>query len=341
MRKLILIGALVLFAATAFAQTAPATNYEIYGSANFDYMMTGTEWSMQTVPYGNFTFSRLRVGLRAQLGDGVKSSFEFDPRNVEFRQAYIDWVAMENLTLTIGKTNTLFEQISWYGAARMYVVGAKYAMPGTGWIGLQVGNKSDITFTSGSYLGYPTLSTAPGATVAIAYKQDPWAYVFPAIVFKPDLGKDITIEVGAEGQLVPQQIGAPSPTGASIDGYFTVAGFGLTFTNEFTWMNLNNSDSTKQELTYYAQLTYNAGVVSPTVYFVTDVMKDFDNNPNSAIGFELPILVAKNLKINPMFSYAIANYNAFQGNNATVSGLYQKNDWAVGIRFDYSYSIKF
>jgi hypothetical protein len=82
-------------------------------------------------------------------------------------------------------------------------------------------------------------------------------------------------------------------------------------------------------------------MVSPTIYIVTDTRQDFSHNPNTAIGVELPIQVAKNFKINPLFSYAIAGFNAFEGNNAIAQGLYKENDWTLGIRFDYSFSIKF
>jgi len=342
MRKLLFIGALVLMTAMAFAQNAPATNYEIYGSTFFDYQLSGTELDFNAPALSNFTFSKLRIGLKAQLADGLKSSFEFDPRNGEFRLAYIDWVPLENLTLTIGKTFTNFEQIiAIYGGARMLLAGVKYAIPGFGWAGLQVGNKSDISFISGNYMIFPPLAAGASQTQSLKYQQDPWLSLMPAIVFKPDLGQDITLEAGAESQFIPQLLGVTSPTGLGIDGYFTVAAYGFTFTNEFAWLNANDKDKANQEYTYYAQLTYNAGMVSPTIYIVTDTRQDFSNNPNTAIGVELPIQVAKNFKINPLFSYAIAGFNAFEGNNAIAQGLYKENDWTLGIRFDYSFSIKF
>lgn len=340
MRKLLLLSALVLIAASAFAQTAPVTNYEIYGSTFFDYQMSGTEWGFSQPALSNFTFAKLRFGFRAQLADGLKSTLELDPRNGEFRHAYVDWVPMDNLTLTLGKTFTNFEQIvAIYGGSRMLLAGVKYAIPGFGWVGLQVGNKSDISFTSGNNIIFPPL--AGGAEQKLTYNQDPLLYMFPAIVAKPDLGPDIKLEVGAESQIVPQQIGNANPTGLGLDGYFTVAAYGFTFTNEFAWLNANNKDKTAQEYTYYAQLTYNAGMVSPTIYIVTDAKQDFSNDPNTAIGVELPIQVAKNFKINPMFSYAIANFNAFEGNYGLGGLYYKKNDWTFGVRFDYSFSAKF
>jgi len=340
MRKLLLIGVLVLLAAAAFAQNAPATNYEIYGSTFFDYQLSGTELGFGTPAYSNFTFSKLRIGLRAQLDEGLKSTLEFDPRNGEFRHAYIDWVPTEGFTVTAGKTFTNFQQIvAIYGAGRMYLVGAKYAVPGLGWIGLQVANKSDITYISGNYLIFPAPAAAAHQTELWQYVQDPNLYLFPAVVFKPDLG-DIKLEVGAESQMLPQQI-AQNNTGLSLDGYFTVSAYGFTFTNEFTWFNLNDSNSANQEYTYYAQLTYNAGIVAPTVYLLTDAKKDFSNNPDTAIGAELPIQVAKNFKITPLFSMAVANYDAFEGYNAIKDHLYNANDWTFGIRFDYSFSVKF
>jgi hypothetical protein len=341
MKNRLLIGTLVLVSALASAQTAPATNYEIYGSTYFDYQMTGTELGFNQPALSNFTFSKLRFGFRAQLADGLKTTLELDPRNGEFRHAYIDWIPMENLTLTLGKTYTNFEQIiAYYGGGRMLQAGVKYAIPGFGWIGLQVANKSDISFASGNDIIFPPL--AGGATQTLKYQQDPLLYMFPAIVAKPDLGPDIKLEVGAESQIVPQLVGNDNPTGLGLDGYVTVAAYGFIFTTEFAWLNVNDKVDTNQEYTYYAQLTYNAGMVSPTIYFVTDVKKDFSNDPNTAIGIELPITVAKNFKINPMFSYAIANYNAFEGNYAIKApNLYDKNDWTLGVRFDYSFSAKF
>ncbi len=341
MKKHLFIGALVLVAASAFAQTAPVTNYEIYGSTFFDYQMSGTEWGLNQPALGNFTISKLRLGFRAQLADGLKSTLELDPRNGEFRHAYIDWVPMDNLTLTLGKTYTNFEQIvAIYGGARMLLAGVKYAIPGLGWAGLQVGNKSDISFISGNYMIFPPLAAGASQTQTLKYQQDPWLYFIPAIVVKPDLGPDIKLEVGAESQMIPQQVGMTKPTGISVDGYFTVSAYGFTFTNEFAALNINDV-AAKHELTYYAQLTYSAGVVAPTIYLVTDTLVDFSNNPNTAIGVELPIQVARNFKINPMFSYAIANFNAFEGNNAVSAGFYDKNDWTFGVRFDYSFSARF
>jgi hypothetical protein len=340
MRKLLLLSALVLIAASAFAQTAPATNYEIYGSTYFDYQMSGTELGMHQPLVSNFTFSKVRIGFKAQVADGVKSTLEFDPRNGEFRHAYIDWVPMDNLTLTVGKTFTNFEQIiAIYGGSRMLLAGARYAIPGFGWVGLQVANKSDIGYLSGNYLIFPPPTTVK--TTAANIVQDPLLYLFPAVVYKQALG-DINFEVGAESQIVPQEIGNVVPNDLGLDGYFTVSGFGFTFTNEFAALKLNNKDTTTHEFTYYAQLTYNAGIVSPTIYFVADTTKDFSNSPNAAIGLELPITVAKNFKINPLFSYAISGYNAFEGNYAiSKPSYYNRHDWTLGLRFDYSYSAKF
>jgi hypothetical protein len=276
----------------------------------------------------------------------VATQLEFDPRNVEFRQANANWTVVPGLVLTAGKTNTFFQQISWLGGGRQLLVGAKYSIPGLGWIGAQVANKSDITFVSSGYAIFEPLTSSQDFS-KVGFKQDPWINVIPAIAFKPDLGKEFSLEVGANAYLVPQQIGAPSnPTGASVDAYFTVAALGFTFTNEFTFWNLNDSNKANQEMTYFAQLTYNAGTVAPTVYFLYDVFNADkgstasvkEDDPNAFIAFELPITVAKNFKINPMFSYAIMNYNQFFGNYSTS---YNKNDWSFGIRFDYSFSSKF
>ena len=343
MRKLLLIGALVLIAAAAFAQATPPTNYEIYGATQFDYQMTGTEASLSTPALANFNFATLKIGFRAQIADVVKSTLEFDPRNGEFRLMYVDYTAMPGLTLTAGKTNIFYEQIAaYYGGARKYLVGGKYLIPGFGWAGMQVGSTADIGFQSGSDLVY----TLPGTSVTEATKvaQDKHIYMWPAVAFKPDLGTNLSLEIGAVAQIDPQYFGVDTAAKAGnaigLDGYFTVATMGLAFTNEFVVNNLNQ-DSDLYEYTYYAKLTYSMGNVVPTVYLVTDVVKDFSNDPNTAIGFELPVTVAKNFKINPMFSYAIANYNAFEANNAIKGKVFDKNDWTFGIRFDYTYSAKF
>lgn len=348
MRKLALIGVWALVSALAFAQNAPApTNFDVYGSTFFDYQQSGTEWEQSTPIISNFTFSKLRFGFRAQINDNVKSTLEIDPRNGEFRHAYIDWAAMPGLTVTAGKTFTDFQQIvAIYGGGRMLLLGAKYQIPGLGYVNLQLGNKSDISFISGNYIIFPGTSTTtpkgsstPAQTELLTYKQDPNIYFMPAIVAKPDLG-DLSLEAGAEAQINPQYIGGQKVSSLGLDGYFTLGMMGFTFTNEFTAQGLNMTN-VNQELTYYAQLTYTTGSIAPTVYFVTDVMKDFSNDPNTAIGIEFPITIAKNFKINPLFSYAIANYDAFEGNNAISQHLYDKNDWTLGVRFDYSFSQKF
>jgi hypothetical protein len=112
MKRLLVIGVLVLMAAAAFAQDAPKNN-EIYGAVWFDYDASGVRFS-NTAAFSptasDFSFSRIRFGLRNTLADGVKTWFEFDPRNLEFRQVNIDWSPLPNLDLIAGKQSKLFAQ---------------------------------------------------------------------------------------------------------------------------------------------------------------------------------------------------------------------------------------
>ncbi len=348
MRKLLLIGALVLIAAAAFAQDAPKTNYEIYGATNFDYQITGTELDATPVGWSNFTFTKLRLGLRAQLPDGVKSYLEFDPRNGEFRLAYIDWLPLPGLTLSAGKFNTTFEQlIPVVGGSRMYLLGAKYAVPGLGWAGLQIGNKSDIGFLSGNWLVYPPTDGAK--TTAATVKQDKDIYVFPTIAFKPNLGKDVSLEVGVESQLDYTQMTSWPRSGASIGTYGKASAFGFDFATEVVWLNLNNEDKEKTDISAFAQVTYNIDKFSPTIYLVGDLL-NYTTHQGLTLGIELPYKLTSNLKVIPLFSYAISGSNIQEG-NYVLAGVpfyssngntryYQEHDWTFGIRIDYSYSIK-
>ena len=133
MRKLLVIGVLALIAAAAFAQDAPKNN-EIYGTVWLDYDASGARFD-NTAPFSttasDFSFSRIRFGLRNTLADGVKSWFEFDPRNLEFRQVNVDWSPIANLDLIAGKQSKLFAQNNdWIFGDRTLGIQARYALPG-------------------------------------------------------------------------------------------------------------------------------------------------------------------------------------------------------------------
>jgi hypothetical protein len=161
---------------------------------------------------------------------------------------------MPGLAVTAGKTFTDFQQIAAvYGGGHMLLLGAKYQIPELGWVNLQLGNKSDISFISGNCIIFPSTTTS--------------------------------------GYVGGQKVSA-----LGLDGYVTVGMMGFVSTNEFTAQALNLV-SASQEYTCYAQLTYTMGAIALTVYRVTDVLKSFSNDPNTAIGIELPITIAKNFKI--------------------------------------------
>ena len=138
MRRLFVIAVLTLMAAAAFAQDAPKNN-EIYGAVWLDYDASGARLGDapgSPVTASNFSFSRMRFGLRNTLADNVKSWFEFDPRNLEFRQVNVDWSPVAGLDLVAGKQAKLFAQNNdWIFGDRTLGLQARYTLPGLGWGG--------------------------------------------------------------------------------------------------------------------------------------------------------------------------------------------------------------
>jgi hypothetical protein len=304
----------------------------------------------------NFSFSRIRFGLRNTLADNVKTWFEFDPRNLEFRQVNLDWSPVAGLDLIAGKQSKLFAQNNdWVFGDRTLGLQARYTMPGIGWAGIQVGNDADITNISSKKLGWEgtTATTLTGAN-GLNEVNPGVVKIYPQITVKPDLGKDIGLEAGVNMEIAADKLGIASPTGTSLNGYVVVSGFGATLTAEYTWTNINDSTTANQDMVLYTRLAYNAGMVSPTAYFVVDNLAGtnnksigtFGNNvtPNSTFMFELPISATKDLVIDPFFSYAVSGDNLMeyfvQGWSAGQIANWPNNDWTAGLRIKYSISSK-
>ena len=170
MRRLFGIAVLALMAAAAFAQDEPK-NSEIYGAVWLDYDASGARLGNAAgfpMTTSNFSFSRLRFGLRNTLADNVKTWLEFDPRNLEFRQVNVDWSPVAGFDLIAGKQGKLFAQNNdWLFSDRTLGLQARYSMPGLGWAGIQVGNAADITNVSSKKLGWESTSSTPITLVEI------------------------------------------------------------------------------------------------------------------------------------------------------------------------------
>ncbi len=339
MRKEILVLCLLLSACFAFSQEAPKEapkNNEIYGATWFEYDLSGTRYDAGVA--GDFTFTKLRLGLNATLTDNVKSFFEFDPRNAEFRLAYVSWVPVENLTLSAGKYPKVFAQVDGviYGS-RITAVGIKYAVPGTGWAALQMGNDADIAFFSGTKLAYPGTSAKTEFKTGVQGQEN--LKILPAIAFKPDLGTDLSLEIGGNAEIVANNFVLNSTKdGTSLDAYLTASAYGLTLGVEYTHANVFQ-DKDEQNGTFYAKLSYAASpIFTPCAYLVCD--KLLADTADITLNVELPVNLTKELKLNLLGAYAISGLNsmerAVQGNPTP-----DEKDWTLGFRVDYSYSSKF
>ena len=355
MRKLLVAGVFALMAAVAFAQETPKNN-EIYGAVWLDYDASGARLANNgvngyPVTASDFSFSRMRFGLRNTLADNVKTWFEFDPRNLEFRQVNLDWSPIANFDFIAGKQSKLFAQNNdWIFADRTLGLQAKYAVPGIGWAGLQVSNTADITNLSSKKLGWE----GPGTTstnITVTEANPGILMVYPQITVKPDLGKDYGLEVGLNAEVAGDQLGITNPTGTSINAYALVSGYGAALAVEYTFVNVNDSTTAHQDQVLYTRLSYNAGIVVPTAYFVVDNMagnstKQFGSfldvaTPSATIMLELPINATNDLVFDPFFSYGVSGYNLMeyfaQGWNAST---FPENDWTFGLRIKYALSAK-
>ena len=354
MRKLLVIGILVLMAAAAFAQEAPMNN-EIYGAVWLDYDASGARFSNAAgfpITASDFSFTRMRFGLRNTLADNVKTWFEFDPRNLEFRQVNLDWSPLSGFDLIAGKQSKLFAQNNdWIFGDRTLGIQARYAMPGLGWAGIIVGNDADIANVSSKKFGWEGTSST---TVTVTEANPGVVKIYPQITVKPDLGKDIGLEAGVNAEIAGDKLGITNPTGTSINGYVVVSGYGASLTAEYTFVNVNDSNTGNQDMVLYTKLAYNAGMVVPTGYFVVDNLAGTntkatgtftnDSTPNATIMFELPINATKDLVFDPFFSYAVSGYNLMeyfaQGYSPAQISAFPLNDWTFGLRIKYALSTK-
>ena len=292
----------------------------------------------------------MRFGLRNTLADNVKTWFEFDPRNLEFRQVNLDWSPITGLDLIAGKQSKLFAQNNdWIFGDRTLGIQARYTMPGIGWAGIIFGNNADINNLSSKKLGWESVSGG-SITSSITETNPGVVMIYPQITAKPDLGKDIGLEVGVNAEIAADKLGITNPTGSSLNGYAIVSAYGATLAAEFTYTNFNDSSTANQDTVLYTRLSYNAGMVVPTVYFVVDnlagtntkAIGSFTNSstPNSTIMIELPVNATKDLVIDPFFSYATSGYNLMEYYAQGWSATFPQNDWTAGLRIKYAISSK-
>jgi len=353
MRKLLFVGALLLIAAVAFAQNAPAGS-EIYGQVWLDYDASGARLSNAPgfpVTASDFSFSRMRFGLRNTLADNVKTWFEIDPRNLEFRQVNLDWTPVTGLDLMVGKQAKLFAQNNdWIFGDRTLGIQARYTVPGLGWAGVIVGSDADITNLSSKKLGWEGLAST---SVAGINQVNPGSVmVYPQVTVKPDTGKDISLEAGINAEINASKLGIPAPTGSSLDAYAVLAAYGASVAVEYTYKNFNDSATVNRDHVLYTRLSYNLGVITPTAYFVVDNLTGqntasigtFANNPtpNATLMVELPFNATKDLVIDPFVSYAVSGDNLteyyVQGWSAGQLASWPQNDWTAGLRIKYAVS---
>jgi len=243
MKKLLFIAGLALLASVAFAQSAPAN--EIYGQVWTDYdasgVLVGNVANEPSAAGANFNFSRMRFGLRNTLADGVKTWFEFDPRNLEFRQVNLDWAPVTGLDVIVGKQSKLFAQYNdWIFGDRTLGIQARYSLPGLGWAGIIVGNNADITNLSSKKVQWPGAPGAPApladAAKSLVFLNPTDVMVYPQITVKPDLGKDMSVEVGLNGEIDATKAGQTTPTGSSLGAYALFSGYGVSAAVEYTYV---------------------------------------------------------------------------------------------------------
>ncbi len=356
MKKALMITAFALLAAALFAQEAPKNN-EIYGQVWLDYDASGARFgNVDGLPvvYSDFSFSRIRFGLRNTLADNVKTWFEFDPRNLEFRQVNIDWSPISGLDLIAGKQSKNFAQNNdWIFGDRTLGIQARYTMNGIGWAGIIVGNDADITNFSSKKLGWEATTTSTTTITSSINEVNPGdVKIYPQITAKPDLG-DIKLEAGVNAEINASKIAVDNPTGSSFNLYAIASAYNATLAVEWTYVNFN-AVTTAQDQVLYTRLSYNAGVVTPTAYFVVDnllgsstnTVGSFKNNatPNSTFMIEVPFNATKDLVIDPFFSYAVTGINLMeyyaQGYAPAEYAGWPQHDWTAGLRIKYAISSK-
>jgi hypothetical protein len=226
-------------------------------------------------------------------------------------------------------------------------------MPGLGWAGIIVGNDADVSVLSSKKFGWEgQASTLIGSSVTEA--NPGVVKIYPQITVKPDLGKDFGLEAGVNAEIAADKLGITNPTGTSINAYALVSMSGFSLAAEYTLTNINDSVTANQDMVLYTRLSYNAGMIVPTGYFVVDNLAGTntakigsftnDSTPNATIMLELPISATKDLVIDPFFSYAVSGYNLMeyfaQGYSAGQISSFPLNDWTLGLRIKYAISAK-
>ena len=352
MNKLLVMAVLALIAAAAFAQEAPKAN-EIYGVVWLDYDASGARFGgTGGMTASDFSFNRMRFGLRNALSDNVKTWFEFDPRNLEFRQVNVDWSPVANLDLIAGKQAKLFAQNNdWIFSDRTLGIQARYSLPGLGWAGIIVGNDADITNVSSKKLVFEGLASTP---MPVAEVNSGVVKIYPQITVRPDLHGDITVEAGVNAEIAGDKVGISNPTGTAVNAYLLASGWQASLGVECTLVNVNDSNSANQDIVLYTRASYAADVIAPAAYFVVDnlagtnrkAIGTFTNTstPNATIMFELPFNTTKDLVVDLFFSYAISGYNLqeyyVQGYTTAQIASFPVNDWTAGLRIKYAFSAK-
>ena len=365
------------------APSASAQNTEIYMQTWFEYGISdsqmrdtiadnGSNEKTAHTPnkaqnYGTFTLGapngdKVRLGIRETILPNLKAQAEVDLATMELKQANVAFVPKDGLTLKAGRMNKLFAQTNsatyqkrWQGVSGVYDFGK-------GYIGFGVGNDIDEKYNT----YYPFNLTNNAALVGSTQTQQAYTRFEPAIAFRPMTGKDLSLEIGANGEFsvakkdIDITAGGKSKDGtttlaagetlkpftSSVSGYVNLYAYGLGLLGEVTYANLeqgntNQNDAyadgfdTWKRATYFAQASYKIGNATPTVCYVMD--SNYTKN-DSTINVEVPYAVAKGLVLNPVFSYAISGYNY---NDGVYNANSDTHDWTFGLRVDYKFSAKF
>jgi hypothetical protein len=372
MKKLLAAFSALALAAFAFADgSAPAStqNTEIYGQTWFEYGYSEKQASTlaadkATSNFGSFTFGapngdKVRVGIRESILPNLKAQLELDVVTMDLKQANVAYVPMDGLTIKAGRMNKLFAQVNsaiyqkrWQGVNTVYDFGS-------GYVGFGVGNEIDQK--------YPTVYPY-GTKDSLTYASlQPYTKFEPAVAYRVFNDKDLKLEVGANGEFgfAKSDIPTSSATSkdgtakitaanqqniktltSSVDGYVCLYASGLSASAELTYLNLEQSNKNQDDAytdgydvwkrpTFFGQLAYKMGNVTPTVTYVWDT--NWTKN-DSTVNFEAPCTIANGVVINPLFSYAIAGYNY---NDNVYYANSDRHDWTLGLRVDYKFSSKF
>ncbi len=128
-------------AIAGFVFAEDAKNSELYTKTSLGYNLSGSV--MDPLSIGNFSFSKVRVGLKTNLAERLSLLTEVDLRYGELRLALFEITPIDNLTFTGGKIFKNFASQEWaYGGGRYLGLGAKYNF-GIGYVSAQIGSEVD------------------------------------------------------------------------------------------------------------------------------------------------------------------------------------------------------